>query len=379
MRKHFVFIVFLSLFLIPHYTSFAQNQWITKDKNEWPQIAMINEVWYKNGEQYIHPSFEYAGTGFLIKTGTKTLAVTGKHILWIAKTKDMKTVSLAGKLEKWIMHPKGNLRDSVVIDQLINSDTSEFLQGPQASVQERDWIVFTTQFVSPKIKALIPGYRLLKEGEKVYYLGCPYDEPACVIEEATVIRARGNRIIFSKKENAKVGGASGSPIIDSEGFLVGILGGTSINHKTGEPALYGISTHYLQKVLNGEKEINKSLIPIGVYLQKEIEQNGIEAAVEQYNRLSKEEASYFTYNFQPEAFNHLGKEFIDLKKPVEAIAVLNMSLDQQYYFSSTHTLLGKAYLQQENLNAAKKSLEEALKLWPENEEAKKILKEIKAR
>src|SRR5690606_30834781 len=124
-----------------------QADWIRKPKEQWPQIAMINEVWYKNGERYIHPSFKYAATGFLIDTGKDTLAVTAKHVLWIAKAKSMNSVDLKDNLQRWIMHPKGNLTDSVVIDKLVNRDSTEILEGPNSTVTQRDWLVFTTQYV----------------------------------------------------------------------------------------------------------------------------------------------------------------------------------------------------------------------------------------
>ena len=81
--------------------------WIDLPPNQWPTIGLINEVQYKNGDRYIDPSFRYAGTGFLINTGTDTLAATAKHILWVAKNKLSSGVSINAQLQQWTMRPKG--------------------------------------------------------------------------------------------------------------------------------------------------------------------------------------------------------------------------------------------------------------------------------
>ena len=91
--------ILTALFVCVHSLVFAQpTDWINEPQDEWPQIALINEVWYSTGERYVHPSFEYAATGFLIDTGEDTLAVTAKHVLWVAKTSTMNAVDFQGKL-----------------------------------------------------------------------------------------------------------------------------------------------------------------------------------------------------------------------------------------------------------------------------------------
>src|SRR5688500_10291175 len=175
MSKLFLLYI-LCLILFNGYNAYSQQKeaWITQPKEKWKPIALINEVWYQNGERYVHPSFEYAATGFLIDTGTDTLAVTAKHVLWIAKTKAMDRVDMGNSLQKWLMHPKNNLADSVVIDRLLNADTSEVLQGPASTITQRDWLIFSTRHHSPAIQPLKPRYSRVNPGEKVYIFACPY-------------------------------------------------------------------------------------------------------------------------------------------------------------------------------------------------------------
>lgn len=350
-----------------------QADWIRKPKEQWPQIAMINEVWYKNGERYIHPSFEYAATGFLIDTGKDTLAVTVKHVLWIAKAKSMNSVDLKNNLQRWIMHPKGNVTDSVVIDKLLNKDSTEILEGPNSTITQRDWLVFTTQYVSSKVQPLKPRFTSVKVGERVWYFGCPYNDKSCVTGESEVLEVEGNRIIFAMPKDAQVGGASGSPIVDKDGFLVGILGGSSVNKKNGAGALYGISTHYLQKVLDNKKPLNVPLIPINEVLKSEINKNGIDAGLKRFKKLKRDSANLFKYDFSTEKLNALGEDLLKEKKTDWAISIYKLSLSE-YKLTSTYTKLGKAYLTNGQKEKAKEAYEKAIELWPENEEALEALK-----
>lgn len=350
-----------------------QTEWAQKPKEQWPQIAMINEVWYKSGERYIHPSFEYAASGFIIDTGIDTLAVTVKHSLWIAKTKSMNSVDFKGNLKNWIMHPKGNPIDSVVIDKLINKDSSEMLEGANSTITQRDWLVFSTKYVSSKIQPLIPRYTPVKVGELVTYLGCPYQDKKCIFGESEVLEVEGDRIVFTLPHGAHVSGASGSAIVDKNGYLVGILGGSSTNKKNGENALYGISTRYLKKVLTNEKPLNVPLIPITEILKPEIIKNGIDSALKTYRILKEKPENFFKYDFSPERINNLGDDLLNEKKINWAIAIYKLSLSE-YKLTSTYTKLGKAYLKNGQKSKAKAAYKKAIKLWTENEEAKEALK-----
>lgn len=365
---------YLSLILYPTYAQ--QAEWIRKPKDQWPQIALINEVWYRNGERYVHPSFEYAASGFLIDTGKDTLAVTVKHVLWIAKAKGMKSVDFKGKLQRWIMHPKGNLKDSVVIDNLINTDSTEILEGSKSTVTQRDWLVFTTKFVSPNIKPLRPRFTPVRVGERVTYFGCPYNDKTCVTGESTVVAIEGDRIIFTMPAGANVGGASGSAIVDENGLLVGILGGSSVNKNTNEPALYGISTRYLKKVLDKEEPLNVPLVPIDETLEQEITKNGITSATKLFKKLQSDPQSRFTYDLTTEGINRLGEKLLKDNKPDQALRIFELSLSE-YKLSGTYYLIGNANHALGKTQKAKSAYEKAVELWPENKEAIDALAALK--
>jgi hypothetical protein len=366
-NKHKMKILLLVLLSFPFSAIAQQQDWISMPSGQWPSIAMINEVWYNRGERYVHSSFEYAATGFLIDTGKDTLAATVKHVLWIAKTKSMKTVDL-NDLQRWIMHPKGNLKDSVVIDYLINRDSTEILEGPASSITQRDWLVFKTKYVSPNIQPLKPRFNPVHVGERVRYFGCPYNNKNCVTYECVIVAIEGNKIIFSMPKDANVGGASGSPIVDQNGFLVGILGGSSANKNTNEPALYGISTRYLQRVLTSDKNLNASLVPIRNVIEPEIIKNGINSGIRMFRTLKSNPENLFTYDFTTESLNSLGDTFLIDNKVDWAIAVYKLSLSE-YHLTGTYLKLGNAYLAKRQTKKAKEAFENVLKLSPDSKEA----------
>lgn len=192
--------------------------WIKQAPENWPIIAMTNHVKYQNGDSYIHSSFNYAGTGFLIDTGTDTLAATAKHVLWIAKNKARTSVEINEELKTWMLKPKKNATDSVELGLLINEDMEEVLEGPQSSITERDWLVFRVKKVSGAIQPLTPRYTRLHLGEKVFVLGCPYADSSCNTYSGKFLRQEGMDILLDLDTEANLAGASGSPVIDSDGY-----------------------------------------------------------------------------------------------------------------------------------------------------------------
>ena len=364
------------LFLAFTLTAKSQNTKLPSALSNWEKIAMINEVWYKDGSRYVHSSFEYAGTGFLLDTGKDTLAVTAKHILWIAQPKQLERVAINGQIEKWWLHPKGDTTEGVYLDQLLNEDPAEMLGGPTGTIGQRDWLIFSIKEMKGKLPALKARYTPVKQGEKLYYPACPYQSKDCILGEAEVLTGHGNRIVFTKEVPGFIGGASGSPLVDSQGRVVGVLGGTSVHPENGEPALYGISTHYLKKVLSKSPHLNDHLIPVGEVLWPIINAKGIEAALEHWESLKQSEFTHYYLDLLPETFNKVGQEFLELGQLAHAITWFKASYNDNPWLPSTRKLLAQAYEKQGEKEQARKTLEELLQKWPEDKEAKERLDRI---
>jgi V8-like Glu-specific endopeptidase len=61
---------------------------------------------------------------------------------------------------------------------------------------------------------------------------------------------------FDGMDKQFLGGASGSPVINDKGHLIGIFSNSIRNPKTGETTFIINSTDYLKRILKGEKSLN---------------------------------------------------------------------------------------------------------------------------
>ncbi len=281
-------------------TALAQKgeKWIDNPREQWPSIAMTNQVLYKNGDRYLDPSLTYAGTGFLIDTGADTLAATAKHVLWIAKNKKSNLVQINEELRSWTMMPKGSKTDSAVIGRLLNEDSTEILQGPGSTILQRDWLVFSVTNASPNIYPLKPRYTALRPNEKVYILSCAYRDSICKSYEGIIFKKQGMDILIELDQEDQLGGASGSPVIDANGYLIGIMSSTASSNKPGKMNWVAVSTEYLYNVLNKKSGLNTPKKDYGELILKTVLNQGTKKAIQQYINLSSNPQNYYIYNLR---------------------------------------------------------------------------------
>jgi hypothetical protein len=195
-----------------------------KRQSEWPQITMINQI------EYIDKNHPVAGCSFLLDTGDEILAATAKHVLVFFKSETMESVSFGESLKQWKMFPKNNPDDVVVVDKLINENQKE----PLADIPpEKDWLLFTIKERSQNIQPLKFRTGSMQEGEKVYIIGWRYSDKDCpqVVYEGNFVRSEKGSFLITTKEltDNTMPGLSGSPVINSQGYLLGLM-----SQKAGE-------------------------------------------------------------------------------------------------------------------------------------------------
>jgi tetratricopeptide (TPR) repeat protein len=344
-------VIRLLLVLCP-FTLFSQvrEPWILKPQNEWPQIALTNNIQYKNGDRYIHPSFAYAGTGFLINTGTDTLALTAKHILLIARNKKTNAVTINNDLLLWSMKSKNNYADSVVINKLINDDTAEIIEGPKASIFERDMLVLSIKRSSGNIYPLKPRFTSPRMGEKVYMLSCAYADAACTVNEGTVIGKYGFDILINTN-TTPLPGASGSPVIDANGYLIGVFSSLTNDNKVNKDVAVAISTEYLKDVLTKKPNFNQPKKDYTEMIVNTTLYSGPDAAIREYKRLTAYPQTYYFYNFRSATRNGLreaGEKLLELDQVDEAIEILKFNTEVNSNYYANYNILAKAYLRAGN-------------------------------
>lgn len=209
----------LGLSLVSSIHSQQSETWIDKPQNEWPQITMINQI------EYVDKRFPIAACSFLLDTEKGIFAVTAKHVLTYFKSAAMASVSFGNSLKSWIMFPKNNPADSVVIDALINEDPGEAIDRTIPS--DVDWLLFSIKSRSPHIQPLKFRTDPLQSQEKVYIIGWRYTDKDCpqVVYEGNYVESINGSVIISTKilSDNRMPGLSGAPVIDSHGGLIGIM------------------------------------------------------------------------------------------------------------------------------------------------------------
>ena len=122
------------------------------------------------------------------------------------------------------MFPKDSPDDVVVVDELVNEDADEPLEGIPSS---RDWLLFTIKDRSDEVQPLRFRSTPLESGETVFVVGWKYsdkDGPQRIYEGRYLRQDRGS-ILIDVKELAHntMPGLSGSPVIDAHGYIIGLM------------------------------------------------------------------------------------------------------------------------------------------------------------
>lgn len=213
-------------------------------------ITMINNVYYKDSK------FDKMdiGCGFLLKYNNDTFAITAKHILIVAKTDEMKTTHFEGGLKQWVMHPKDDKNQSVILGELLNEDTTDSLTWEYLMRVKNynDFLIFKIKKNNSKIKPLELSTIKPTKGDTLYNIGWSFGDTEGPQRVYTYALRESKGHIFSlKKINApdNPGGLSGSPVINSKGFLVGIVSGTDEDPITKEEFSAPQHTDYLVNFL----------------------------------------------------------------------------------------------------------------------------------
>ena len=112
-------------------------------------------------------------------------------------------------------------------------------------------------------------------------------------------------------------------------------------------------------------------------LTETLNKSGAAAAIEQYRDLRKQYYGGQAYDFSENALVAVALQLNDANKPDDALALLQ--LNAEYYPNSapTHGLMAQAYMKKNDKDNAIKSLEKAVQLDPNNQQAKRQLEQLK--
>lgn len=212
------------------------------------QFSGINQL------SFFDPQYnkEFVGNGFLINYQNKTYAVTVKHALLEAKTPTLTHVDTKEHIKEWRIHPNQSSDKYVKLGRLINSNDQEKID---MAILQKDWLVFDVLENRSSLSVLTLRDTPLEKGEKVTAYGCSYaNKSMCTqdIYQGTYLakEAQNLRIAMPTLELNKLRGLSGSPVLDSQNRVVGIVSNV-LKSKSGKGFDFApASIDYLQQVLS---------------------------------------------------------------------------------------------------------------------------------
>ncbi len=199
-------------------------------------IGLINNVSFKN------PSFNKpnASNGFLVQYKNEAYAITAKHILNIAKTDKMKFVDFEGELKQWKMHSKNDSTQYVIIDKLLNTNKTDSLTWTYMDANwdnYNDWLVFSIKENKTKHKPLKIRTKPLKKDETLYVVGWSYKDSIGTqrVYQYKFDKVDGNYYNLKQIKGPKsLGGLSGSPVLDRNGNVIGLVSSGWVDEKSNE-------------------------------------------------------------------------------------------------------------------------------------------------
>ena len=226
MRKYYyLFLILIFLSCQKQEKRIDKEPWITKTTSEWPNFALTNTI------KFTDTTYKNIANSFLVDTGFDTIAVSCKHIFMVFKNNDLNTIDLGNDFISWSIYPKGQIEKNIQLSKLINKNSNEPI-GEFNTLKNRDWIIFKISHTNSDIYPLKIRTTPLKKGEFIYSLGWGHEQTSkfpSLIKMKTYENLGNYYFVLTETKNINPAGRSGSPVIDSNGYLVGLVSGAEGN------------------------------------------------------------------------------------------------------------------------------------------------------
>lgn len=199
--------------------------WMEKPVSGWPDLVMVNTV------EFTDTTFRNIANAFLVDTGFDTLAVTCKHLFMVFREQTNNVIHPGEHFRKWEIYPKGEPGRSILLGALINQNRNE-ATGEFNTLKSRDWLVFRLGGDYSGFYPLKIRNKPVSKGEIVYAVGWAFRQTTLdpSVIKMQVFRNEGYYFYTQTlTQNVDPAGRSGSPVIDKNGYLVGIVSGAEGN------------------------------------------------------------------------------------------------------------------------------------------------------
>lgn len=189
--------------------------WSKRSPAEWPQMVLTHSARFRG-----HTGLNGA-SAFLLRTPKgEIVGATALHLLGVngGVEPELPAPQLNNVLEDWSLYPRTKPRDAITVTGL----------GPMAPPRRGgDWLLLRIDLAQlpPTVHVLTPRAQPVQVGETVYLVGVSYAEPGVaqkVYSGKVTQRAAGNNFRFDIAPYVDIRGFSGAPILDKDGFVVGV-------------------------------------------------------------------------------------------------------------------------------------------------------------
>lgn len=196
--------------------------WTDRPVEEWPDLVLTNTIEFRD------TTLRGLANAFLVDTGRDTVGVTAKHLfLVLARTFGLEAIDPGDALVQWRFPSSRDPTRVVAARRLVNRNPEEPI-GDFSSLKDRDWLVFELERPIPDVHPLKLRLRPIGADETVYAVGRSAErreEPDPSVTPLRRFRAVGGYYYVRARPDADPAGTSGSPVIDANGHLVGIVSG----------------------------------------------------------------------------------------------------------------------------------------------------------
>jgi S1-C subfamily serine protease len=189
--------------------------WATKPHSEWPQLVLTNDAQFND-----HTALQGA-SAFLVRADDgRVLAATASHLIGAAGGVEpqIAIAELDQAIRRWTMFPR-TMRDREVE---VGGIAADDLDAP-----DLDWLVLTIKNAPSSLPATPLKIRSepAQIEEEVLLVGCPYSERRCVqnVYAGKITARQDDRFRYDIAPPVDIHGFSGAPIVDRNGYLVGVM------------------------------------------------------------------------------------------------------------------------------------------------------------
>ncbi len=220
-----------------HQTKVTKEPWMDKSIKDWPTIVIRNRIQLKDS------TLNDIANAFLIVNNDDTLAVTCKHVFLLLKKFGIAHIKMHPNIKKWELY---SAKGSTQVE--LHPSTNNEPIGDFNTIKSRDWIILHPLEPIKNIQPLSIRWEPVKKGESVYAISRHYGQNINSNPEIRHFICYKNvgPYCYMKAvgEHPNPIGCSGSPVVDANGCLVGLISG-----QEGQLTVIA-SVQYLKTLLN---------------------------------------------------------------------------------------------------------------------------------